>query len=112
MKKILKKSIPLLLSLLMLSTGLVSAFADNNNCKLTIGDLLDTYMYAERPYNFEGIICDADSQAVAVIFNSQRKGKQTYYHVIEIKTKPIQQALKIGVTPWNQNNTKSGAKVS
>ena len=38
--------------------------------KITIGDLLDTYMYAERPDNFEGIICDADSQAVAVIFNS------------------------------------------
>jgi len=37
---------------------------------ITIGDLLDTYMYAERPDNFEGIICDADSQAVAVIFNS------------------------------------------
>lgn len=37
MKKILKKSIAILLSLLMLSTGLVSAFADNNNCKLTIG---------------------------------------------------------------------------
>lgn len=37
MKKILKKSIAILLSLLMLSTGLVSAFADDNNCKLTIG---------------------------------------------------------------------------
>ena len=66
---------------------------------ITIGDLLDTYMYEERSDNFEGIICDADSQAVAVIFNSQRKGKQTYYERKEIKTKPIQQALKIGVTP-------------
>ena len=37
MQKILKKSIAILLSLLMLSTGLVSAFADDNNCKLTIG---------------------------------------------------------------------------
>ena len=37
---------------------------------ITIGDLLDTYMYADRPDDFEGIICDADSQAVAVIFNS------------------------------------------
>jgi len=37
---------------------------------ITIGDLLDTYMYACRPDNFEGIICDADSQSVAVIFNS------------------------------------------
>ena len=37
---------------------------------ITISDLLDTYMYAELPDNFEGIICDADSQAVAVIFNS------------------------------------------
>jgi len=37
---------------------------------ITIGDLLDTYMYADRPDNFEGIICDADSQAVVVIFNS------------------------------------------
>ena len=37
---------------------------------ITIGDLLDTYMYSERPDNFEGIICDADSQSVAVIFNS------------------------------------------
>ena len=64
----------------------------------TICDLLDTYMYAFRPDNFEGIICDADSQAVAVIFNSQWQGKQTYYQRKEIKTKPIQQALKIGVT--------------
>ena len=37
---------------------------------ITIGDLLDTYMYAELPDNFEGIICDADSQAVVVVFNS------------------------------------------
>lgn len=37
---------------------------------ITIGDLLDTCMYAERPDNFEGFICDADSQAVAAIFNS------------------------------------------
>ena len=37
---------------------------------ITIGDLLDTYMYAERPDNFEGNICDADSQALAVVFNS------------------------------------------
>lgn len=37
---------------------------------ITIGDLLDTYMHAEWPDNFEGIICDADSQSVAVIFNS------------------------------------------
>ena len=37
MKKTFKKSIAILLSLLMLSTGLVSAFADDNNCKLTIG---------------------------------------------------------------------------
>ena len=37
MQKILKKSIAILLSLLMLSTGLVPAFADDNNCKLTIG---------------------------------------------------------------------------
>ncbi len=65
---------------------------------ITIGDLLDTYMYAERPDNFEGIVCDADSQSVAVVFNGQRKGKQTYYQRKEIKTKPIQQAFKIGVT--------------
>ena len=44
--------------------------------KITICDLLDTYMYAmyamysDCPDNFEGIICDADSQAVVVIFNS------------------------------------------
>ena len=38
--------------------------------KITIGDLLDTYMYAELPDNFEGIICDADSKSVVVIFNS------------------------------------------
>lgn len=38
---------------------------------ITIGDLLDTYMYTERHDNFvEGIICDADKQAVEVIFNS------------------------------------------
>jgi len=37
---------------------------------IIIGDLLDTYMYACRPDNFEGIICDADSQAVVVVFNS------------------------------------------
>jgi len=41
-----------------------------NYADITIGDLLDTYMYADRPDNFEGIICDADSQSVAVIFNS------------------------------------------
>lgn len=38
MKKILKKSIAILLSLLMLSTGLVSAFADDNNCKLELNN--------------------------------------------------------------------------
>ena len=37
---------------------------------ITIGDLLDTYMYAERLDNFEGIICDADSQSVVAVFNS------------------------------------------
>lgn len=37
MKNTFKKSIAILLSLLMLSTGLVPAFADDNNCKLTIG---------------------------------------------------------------------------
>lgn len=37
---------------------------------ITIGDLLDTYMYAECPENFEGFICDADSQAVVVVFIS------------------------------------------
>ena len=37
---------------------------------ITIGDLLDTYMYVDRQDNLEGIICDADSQSVAVIFNS------------------------------------------
>ena len=37
---------------------------------ITIIDLLDTYMYAERPDNFEGIVCDADSQSVVVVFNS------------------------------------------
>ena len=66
---------------------------------IAIGDLLDTYMYAERPDNFEGIVCDADKQAVAAVFNSQWQGKQTYYQLKEIKTKPIQQALKIGVRP-------------
>ena len=66
---------------------------------ITIGDLLDDYMYAWWPDNFEGIICDADSQAVAFVFNSQEQSKQTYYQRKEIKTKPIQQALKIGVTP-------------
>ncbi len=35
-----------------------------------ICDLLDTYMYAEGPDNFEGFVCDADSQAVVVVFNS------------------------------------------
>ena len=44
---------------------------------ITIGDLLDTYMYAELPDNFEGIICDADKQAVDVVFNSQEHGEQT-----------------------------------
>ena len=57
---------------------------------ITIGDLLDTYMYADRPDNFEGFVCDADSQAVAVVFNSQQQGKQTHYQREEIKTKPIQ----------------------
>ena len=37
---------------------------------IKIGDLLDTYMYAELPDNFEGIVCDADSQSVVVVFNS------------------------------------------
>lgn len=37
MKNTFKKSIAILLSLLMLSTGLVPAFAGDNNCKLTIG---------------------------------------------------------------------------
>ena len=37
---------------------------------ITIGDLLDTYMYADSPDNFEGFICDADSQAIVVVFNS------------------------------------------
>ena len=37
---------------------------------IKIGDLLDTYMYADRHAELEGIICDADSQAVAVVFNS------------------------------------------
>ena len=37
---------------------------------INIGDLLDTYMHSERPDNFEGIVCDADSQAVVVVFNS------------------------------------------
>lgn len=37
---------------------------------ITIGDLLDTYMFAVYLPKLEGIICDADSQAVAVTFNS------------------------------------------
>lgn len=37
---------------------------------ITIGDLLDDYMYAWWPDNFEGIICDADSQSVVYIFNN------------------------------------------
>lgn len=37
---------------------------------ITIGDLLDTYMCAVRLVELEGFICDADKQAVAVIFNS------------------------------------------
>ena len=37
---------------------------------ITICDLLDDYMYAWWPDNFEGIICDADSQSVVYIFNS------------------------------------------
>ena len=37
---------------------------------INIGDLLDTYLYAERPDNFDGFICDADSQSVEAVFNS------------------------------------------
>ena len=37
---------------------------------ITIRDLLNAYWCAELLDNFEGVICDADSQAVAVIFNS------------------------------------------
>ena len=37
---------------------------------IKIGDLLDTYMYADRLAELEGFICDADSQAVVVVFNS------------------------------------------
>ena len=37
---------------------------------ITIGDLLDTYMYAVHLAELEGIICDADSQSVVAIFNS------------------------------------------
>ncbi len=37
---------------------------------ITIGDLLDTYMYAVRLAELEGIICYADSQSVAVVLNS------------------------------------------
>ena len=37
---------------------------------ITICDLLDTYMYAEQPDNFEGFTCDADSQSVVAVFNS------------------------------------------
>jgi len=36
---------------------------------ITIGDLLDTYMYAERPDNFEGIICDGDKQQIDAVFS-------------------------------------------
>lgn len=51
--------------------GMVRRMANKMNyANITIGDLLDTCMYACRPDNFEGIICDADKQAVEVIFNS------------------------------------------
>ncbi len=36
MQKLLKKSMALLLSVLMLSTGIIPAFADDNNCRLSI----------------------------------------------------------------------------
>ncbi len=37
---------------------------------ITIGDCLDTYMYAVRLAELEGIFCGADSQAEVVVFNS------------------------------------------
>jgi len=37
---------------------------------ITIGDLLDIYMYACRPDNFQGITRDADKQEVVAVFNS------------------------------------------
>ena len=37
---------------------------------VTIDDLLINYMCAVCMDNFEGIICDADSQSMLVIFNS------------------------------------------
>ncbi len=43
-----------------------------NYANINIGDLLETYMYAERPDSFEGIICDADKQQVEVVFNEDK----------------------------------------
>ena len=37
---------------------------------ITICDLLDTYMYADRYAELEGIICDADKQSVVAVFNN------------------------------------------
>ena len=36
---------------------------------ITICDLMDTYMYAELPDNFEGIICDGDKQQIDDVFS-------------------------------------------
>ena len=40
-----------------------------NYANINIGDLLDTYMYAERPDNFEGFTCDGDKQQINAVFN-------------------------------------------
>ena len=40
-----------------------------NYANITIGDLLDTYMYAERHDSFEGFVCDGDKQQINAIFN-------------------------------------------
>ena len=37
---------------------------------ITIGELIGTYRWATFNPGFEGFVCDADSQAVAVVFNS------------------------------------------
>ena len=40
-----------------------------NYANINIGDLLDTHMYADRPDNFEGFVCDGDKQQINAVFN-------------------------------------------
>ena len=40
-----------------------------NYASINIGELLDTYMYADRPDNFEGFVCDGDKQQISDVFS-------------------------------------------